>query len=255
MPNIRSNLSPKCARGYIYDAETQLYYCQSRYYDPALGRFLNTDAFTSTGQGILGNNMFAYCNNNPVNCSDPSGTITLGGFLGAVTGGAIAGAFISSVSYIVSCGLNGVEVSSSGLFDAAKSGAISGAIGGAIGTISVGASVVAAFQKILPSATAGMLTVGAKALASAAAGMYMSQNQTERGIMATSASASTFLGSLIDATNNSFWGSAFCNYAATLFVGTALEVATVSVKQASSNHQQDRAYRAPRAVAERRLLY
>jgi len=27
----------------------------------------------STGQGLLGNNMFAYCNNNPVNYSDPSG--------------------------------------------------------------------------------------------------------------------------------------------------------------------------------------
>ena len=27
----------------------------------------------STGQGLLGNNMFAYCGNNPVNCYDPSG--------------------------------------------------------------------------------------------------------------------------------------------------------------------------------------
>ena len=73
MPNIRSNLSPKCARGYIYDAETQLYYCQSRYYDPATGRFLNADALTSTGQGILGNNMFAYCGNNPICYADNSG--------------------------------------------------------------------------------------------------------------------------------------------------------------------------------------
>ena len=28
----------------------------------------------STGQGILGNNMFAYCNNNPTNGYDPCGT-------------------------------------------------------------------------------------------------------------------------------------------------------------------------------------
>lgn len=55
------------------DIETQLYYLQSRYYDPELGRFLNADAFTSTGQGILGNNMFAYCGNNPVNRVDPTG--------------------------------------------------------------------------------------------------------------------------------------------------------------------------------------
>lgn len=31
------------------------------------------DAYTSTGQGILGNNMFAYCLNNPVNYCDESG--------------------------------------------------------------------------------------------------------------------------------------------------------------------------------------
>ncbi|MBR5292486.1 MAG: wall-associated protein, partial [Clostridia bacterium] len=39
---------------------------QSRYYDPSIGRFINADSFASTGQGFLGYNMFAYCNNNPV---------------------------------------------------------------------------------------------------------------------------------------------------------------------------------------------
>lgn len=38
-----------------------------------MGRFINADAFTSTGQGILGNNMFAYCGNNPVSRIDSSG--------------------------------------------------------------------------------------------------------------------------------------------------------------------------------------
>ena len=60
-------------RSYVYDDETGLYYLQSRYYDPEIGRFINADVFTSTGQGLLGNNMFAYCNNNPVNYVDPSG--------------------------------------------------------------------------------------------------------------------------------------------------------------------------------------
>ena len=46
---------------------------QSRYYDPAIGRFLNADAFASTGQGLLGNNMFAYCGNNPINRVDYAG--------------------------------------------------------------------------------------------------------------------------------------------------------------------------------------
>lgn len=50
----------------MYDQETGLYYLQSRYYNPEIGRFINADAFTSTGQDLVGNNMFAYCGNNPV---------------------------------------------------------------------------------------------------------------------------------------------------------------------------------------------
>ena len=54
--------------------ETGFYYLQSRYYDPALGRFLNADSYASTGQGFLGYNMFAYCGNNPVLYGDWGGT-------------------------------------------------------------------------------------------------------------------------------------------------------------------------------------
>ena len=50
-----------------------MYYLQSRYYDPGIGRFLNADAFASTGQGLLGNNMFAYCRNNPISRKDVTG--------------------------------------------------------------------------------------------------------------------------------------------------------------------------------------
>ena len=57
----------------VNDNESSLYYLQSRYYDPALGRFINADAFASTGQGLLGNNMFAYCGNNPVMYEDSAG--------------------------------------------------------------------------------------------------------------------------------------------------------------------------------------
>ena len=53
--------------------ETGLYYLQSRYYDPATGRFINGDSFASTGLGVLGCNMFAYCNNSPVVHSDIAG--------------------------------------------------------------------------------------------------------------------------------------------------------------------------------------
>jgi RHS repeat-associated protein len=65
--------NPLRYRGYVYDEETKLYYLQSRYYNPEIGRFISADAYVSTGQGILGNNMFAYCGNNPVNRIDPTG--------------------------------------------------------------------------------------------------------------------------------------------------------------------------------------
>ena len=60
-------------RGYYYDTETGWYYLQSRYYNPTWGRFLNADGYVSTGQGMLGYNMFAYCSNNPVMHTDPTG--------------------------------------------------------------------------------------------------------------------------------------------------------------------------------------
>ena len=65
--------NPLRYRGYYCDTETGFYYLQSRYYDPAVRRFLNADSYGSTGQGLLGYNMFAYCNNNPVACIDDSG--------------------------------------------------------------------------------------------------------------------------------------------------------------------------------------
>ena len=65
--------NPLRYRAYVYDPETGLYYVSSRYYDPEIGRFINADVLVSTGQGLLGNNMFAYCVNNPVNMADPTG--------------------------------------------------------------------------------------------------------------------------------------------------------------------------------------
>ena len=58
--------NPLRYRGYYYDSETGFYYLQSRYYDPANHRFINADSYATTGQGLLGTNMFAYCRNSPV---------------------------------------------------------------------------------------------------------------------------------------------------------------------------------------------
>ena len=62
-------------RSYYFDTDLALYYLNSRYYDAKTGRFINADSYVSTGQGILGNNMFAYCGNNPVCRYDVGGEI------------------------------------------------------------------------------------------------------------------------------------------------------------------------------------
>ena len=76
-----ANVNPIRYRGYYYDVETGFYYLQSRYYDPEVGRFINADEYISTGQGILGHNMFAYCLNNPVNRVDPTGELGIINFI------------------------------------------------------------------------------------------------------------------------------------------------------------------------------
>ena len=84
-----ADINPLRYRGYYYDTETGFYYLQSRYYDPEIGRFINADSYASTdATGLLSTNMFAYCENDPVNGSDPNGEwihIAIGSAMGAVT--------------------------------------------------------------------------------------------------------------------------------------------------------------------------
>ena len=77
-------------KGYYYDTETSLYYLQTRYYDPDTGRFISADG--QLNEGVLGYNMFAYCENNPVNRADSTGEAWYHWALGAaiVVGCAVA---------------------------------------------------------------------------------------------------------------------------------------------------------------------
>ncbi len=70
---IAQTYNPFRYRGYYYDTETGVYYLQSRYYNPRWGRFINADGLIGTG-GLIGYNMFTYCNNNPVMLCDCTGT-------------------------------------------------------------------------------------------------------------------------------------------------------------------------------------
>lgn len=56
--------------GQIYDGAAIQYYLRARFYNPAIGRFMQEDTYR--GDGL---NLYAYCANNPVVYYDPSGYI------------------------------------------------------------------------------------------------------------------------------------------------------------------------------------
>lgn len=71
-----ADLNPIRYRGYYWDSETGFYYLQSRYYDPAIGRFLNIDdpvVLKESPMVLTDKNLFAYCDNNPVTRTDDDG--------------------------------------------------------------------------------------------------------------------------------------------------------------------------------------
>ena len=49
-----------------------------------MGRFITADNYPTTAQGFIGNNMFAYCGNNPILREDTSGAFWLSAIVGAV---------------------------------------------------------------------------------------------------------------------------------------------------------------------------
>ena len=68
-----ANSNPMRYRGYYYDSETEYYYLQSHYYDPNIGRFINSNDLKTAKYAdctSVNSNLFVYCNNNPVNDSD-----------------------------------------------------------------------------------------------------------------------------------------------------------------------------------------
>ena len=115
-------------KGYYYDEETELFYCNSRYYSPELCRFISPDSIEYLDpQSINGTNLYCYCMNDPINYYDPSGhfgisTLIIGAIIGFAVGGAT-----SAVSQGLTKGwdnINGWQV----LLDA-TTGGISGALG------------------------------------------------------------------------------------------------------------------------------
>ena len=82
--NVIGYANPFRYRGYYYDIENKLYYLNSRYYDPAVGRFINADSidFVGKASNSIENNLYTYCCNSSPNYIDNIGymaiTLTLG---------------------------------------------------------------------------------------------------------------------------------------------------------------------------------
>ena len=121
-----ANKNPFRYRGYYYDSETGLYYLQSRYYDPEIGRFINADG--ELNNDIFGSNLFAYCINNPINMID-----SCGNWPKWVTGitNVISGAFQMAAAAVVgiTAGWTGVGAAVAGVLVVNGSATITQGIG------------------------------------------------------------------------------------------------------------------------------
>lgn len=158
-----AEINPFRYRGYYYDTESGLYYLQSRYYDPAMGRFLNADTVDYLEpETINGVNLYAYSLNNPIQYYDPTGHFW--GFVIKVAAGAIVGAIVGGLM----ASRNGDDVLTAVIIGGI-SGAASAALGGfasslvkqkligsfaastfeAVGNFAIGAMANVASQKYL----------------------------------------------------------------------------------------------------------
>ena len=129
---IVRNYNPFRYRGYYYDTETQLYYLQSRYYNPATGRFINADGYVNANGDLIGFNMYAYCSNNPVMNVDPTGefafiTLAIFTLIGIAVGGIMGG--IVSYNAAKENGLSGGALIKETICGAAEFAAVGGLLG------------------------------------------------------------------------------------------------------------------------------
>ena len=142
-----ADVNPLRYRGYYYDTETGLYYLQSRYYDPEVGRWINIDnvEYLGTEDELISYNLFTYCLNNPVNRTDENGNLSLPNWakvaIGAValagavaltvaTGGGAAAVAVGVAKVVGSVALSTAVSAGVGYLQNGKQGAIDGACNG-----------------------------------------------------------------------------------------------------------------------------
>ena len=119
-------VNPLRYRGYFYDVETGLYYLKTRYYDPAIGRFINIDSITYAEPSVInGLNLYAYCGNNPVMDIDPDGTWSWKTILKAAV--AVVVVTVAVVVAVASAGTTTGAIAAGAAIGAAVGGTVSAA--------------------------------------------------------------------------------------------------------------------------------
>jgi len=136
-----ATLNPFRYRGYYYDDETQLYYCNSRYYSPELCRWISPDSIEYLDpESINGLNLYAYCGNDPINKYDPTGHfpwLVLAAFVFV----GITRAAANAIGQYQSTGqIDWFEVAVEGVYGGIIYGAAIGTI--ALGTIGAGVGAI-----------------------------------------------------------------------------------------------------------------
>ena len=145
-----AEINPFRYRGYYYDTETGLYYLQTRYYDPEVGRFISRDSIEyADPETINGLNLYAYCGDNPVMRTDSVGTSWWTDFWNSVVGKIVGTILVVAAVIVVSVFTAGVGTAITGALGGGFAasilgGAVSGAISGAI----IGAGISIASQGI-----------------------------------------------------------------------------------------------------------
>ena len=179
-----AEINPLRYRGYYYDAETGFYYLQSRYYDPNTCRFINADGYASTGQGLIGYNMFAYCNNNPISFYDPSGRFVLTAIIIGVAAGALIGGTangIAAYNSAKSSGSEGDDLLWATVEGVGKGAVIGGVAGGLIGATG-GVGIAYGWNTVAGTAMlTGTATIAAKTTEVAALQLRKSASEGENG--------------------------------------------------------------------------
>ena len=68
-----ATVNPFRYRGYYYDAEIGMYYLQSRFYNPEVGRFVNADKYIAANDDQSAYMLYSYCGNCPIDRCDVVG--------------------------------------------------------------------------------------------------------------------------------------------------------------------------------------